>query len=130
MSRETLVIPEKKTKIQKIKKKFNNPEMSDSTATKIASLEVTNSLLKAATITAGIITTIDVFTPDPVFGLDEAALASITGLLKYSSTLVENKIEDLANSDDTSIKMDEVTKLTEQLSNAASNVKRSRSTKK
>lgn len=130
MSRETLVIPEKKTKIEKIKKKFNNPEMSDSTATKIASLEVTNSLLKAATITAGIITTIDVFTPDPVFGLDEAALASITGLLKYSSTLVENKIEDLANSDDTSIKMDEVTKLTEQLSNAASNVKRSRSTKK
>lgn len=130
MSRETVVIPEKKTKIQKIKKKFNNPEMSDSTATKIASLEVTNSLLKAATITAGIITTIDVFTPDPVFGLDEAALASITGLLKYSSTLVENKIEDLANSDDTSIKMDEVTKLTEQLSNAASNVKRSRSTKK
>ena len=130
MSRETVVIPEKKTKIEKIKKKFNNPEMSDSTATKIASLEVTNSLLKAATITAGIITTIDVFTPDPVFGLDEAALASITGLLKYSSTLVENKIEDLANSDDTSIKMDEVTKLTEQLSNAASNVKRSRSTKK
>ena len=130
MRRETLVIPEKKTKIEKIKKKFNNPEMSDSTATKIASLEVTNSLLKAATITAGIITTIDVFTPDPVFGLDEAALASITGLLKYSSTLVENKIEDLANSDDTSIKMDEVTKLTEQLSNAASNVKRSRSTKK
>ena len=130
MSRETLVIPEKKTKIERIKKKFNNPEMSDSTATKIASLEVTNSLLKAATITAGIITTIDVFTPDPVFGLDEAALASITGLLKYSSTLVENKIEDLANSDDTSIKMDEVTKLTEQLSNAASNVKRSRSTKK
>lgn len=130
MSRETVVIPEKKTKIEKIKKRFNNPEMSDSTATKIASLEVTNSLLKAATITAGIITTIDVFTPDPVFGLDEAALASITGLLKYSSTLVENKIEDLANSDDTSIKMDEVTKLTEQLSNAASNVKRSRSTKK
>lgn len=130
MSRETVVIPEKKRKIEKIKKKFSNPEMSDSTATKIASLEVTNSLLKAATITAGIITTIDVFTPDPVFGLDEAALASITGLLKYSSTLVENKIEDLANSDDTSIKMDEVTKLTEQLSNAASNVKRSRSTKK
>ena len=130
MSRETVVIPEKKTKIEKIKKRFNNPEMSDSTATKIASLEVTNSLLKAATITAGIITTIDVFTPDPVFGLDEAALASITGLLKYSSTLVENKIEDLANSDDTSIKMDEVTKLTEQLSNAASNVKRSRSTTK
>ena len=130
MSRETVVIPEKKRKIEKIKKKFSNPEMSDSTATKIASLEVTNSLLKAATITAGIITTIDVFTPDPVFGLYEAALASITGLLKYYSTIVEKKIEDLANSDDTSIKMDEVTKLTEQLSNAASNVKRSRSTKK
>lgn len=130
MSRETVVIPEKKRKIEKIKKKFNNPEMSDSTATKIASLEVTNNLLKAATITAGIITTIDIFTPDPVFGLDEAALASITGLLKYSSTIVENKIEDLAKSDDASIKMDEVTKLTEQLSNTAKAVKSSRNHKK
>ena len=82
MSRETVVIPEKKRKIEKIKKKFNNPEMSDSTATKIASLEVTNNLLKAATITAGVVTVIDLFVPDPVFGLDEAALASITGLLK------------------------------------------------
>lgn len=130
MSRETVVIPEKKRKIENIKKKFNNPEMLDSTATKIASLEVTNNLLKAATITAGVITVIDLFVPDPVFGLDEAALASITGLLKYSSTVVENKIEELAKSDDTSIKMDEVTKLTEELTKTASNVKRSRSTKK
>ena len=130
MSRETVVIPEKKRKIEKIKKKFNNPEMSDSTATKIASLEVTNNLLKAATITAGVVTVIDLFVPDPVFGLDEAALASITGLLKYSSTVVENKIEDLAKSDDASIKMDEVTKLTEQLSNTAKAVKLSRNHKK
>lgn len=130
MSRETVVIPEKKRKIEKIKKKFNNPEMSDSTATKISSLEVTNNLLKAATITAGVVTVIDLFVPDPVFGLDEAALASITGLLKYSSTVVENKIEDLAKSDDASIKMDEVTKLTEQLSNTAKAVKSSRNHKK
>lgn len=130
MSRETVVIPEKKRKIEKIKKKFNNPEMSDSTATKISSLEVTNNLLKAATITAGVVTVIDLFVPDPVFGLDEAALASITGLLKYSSTVVENKIEDLAKSDDASIKMDEVTKLTEQLSNTAKAVKLSRNHKK
>lgn len=130
MARETVVIPEQKRKIENIKKKFNNPEMTDSTATKIASLEVTNKILKAATIGAGVITVIDLFTPDPVFGLDEAALASITGLLKYSSTVVENKIESLANSDDASIQMDEVTKLTEQLTKAATAVKQSRSTKK
>lgn len=130
MARETVVIPEQKRKIENIKKKFNNQEMTDSTATKIASLEVTNKILKAATITAGVITVIDLFTPDPVLGLDEAALASITGLLKYSSTVVENKIESLANSNDASIQIDEVTKLTEQITKTASNVKRSRSTKK
>ena len=130
MARETVVIPEQKRKIENIKKKFNNQEMSDTTATKIASLEVTNKLLKAATITAGVITVIDLFVPDPVLGLDEAALASITGLLKYSSTIVENKIEALANSDDASIKIDEVTKLTEQLTKPATDVKRSKSQKR
>lgn len=130
MARETVVIPEQKRKIENIKKKFNNQEMSDTTATKIASLEVTNKLLKAATITAGVITVIDLFVPDPVLGLDEAALASITGLLKYSSTIVENKIESLANSDDASIKIDEVTKLTEQLTKTATDVKRSKSQKR
>lgn len=130
MARETVVIPEQKRKIENIKKKFNNQEMSDTTATKIASLEVTNKLLKAATITAGVITVIDLFVPDPVLGLDEAALASITGLLKYSSTIVENKIEALANSDDASIKIDEVTKLTEQLTKTATDVKRSKSQKR
>lgn len=130
MARETVVIPEQKRKIENIKKKFNNQEMTDTTATKIASLEVTNKLLKAATITAGVITVIDLFVPDPVLGLDEAALASITGLLKYSSTIVENKIESLANSDDASIKIDEVTKLTEQLTKTATDVKRSKSQKR
>lgn len=130
MARETVVIPEQKRKIENIKKKFNNQEMSDTTATKIASLEVTNKLLKAATITAGVITVVDLFVPDPVLGLDEAALASITGLLKYSSTIVENKIEALANSDDASIKIDEVTKLTEQLTKTATDVKRSKSQKR
>lgn len=130
MARETVVIPEQKRKIENIKKKFNNQEMTDTTATKIASLEVTNKILKAATITAGVITVIDLFVPDPVLGLDEAALASITGLLKYSSTIVENKIESLANSDDASIKIDEVTKLTEQLTKTATDVKRSKSQKR
>lgn len=130
MARETVVIPEQKRRIEKIKKKFNNPEMTDSTATKIASLEATNKLLKAATVGAGVITVIDLFTPDPVFGLDEAALASITGLLKYSSTVVDNKIDSLAKSDDVSLQMDEVTKLTEQLSKVAGAVKNSRSSRK
>lgn len=130
MARETVIIPEHKRKIENIKKKFNNKEMTDSTATKIASLEVTNKILKAATITAGVITVIDIFTPDPVFGLDEAALAAITGLLKYSSTVVDNKIEYLANCNDASLQIDEVTKLTAELSKVAEAVKSSKHAKK
>ena len=46
MARKTVIIPENKEVINKIKTKYNNMEMSDSTALKIASLEVTNKILK------------------------------------------------------------------------------------
>ena len=49
MSREAVFIPEKKKKIDNIKSKYNNMSMSDSAASKIVSLEVTNNILKAAT---------------------------------------------------------------------------------
>ena len=90
-------------------------------------LEVTNNILKAATAAAGVITVIDFFVPDPVLGLDEAALTAITGLLGYASKIVDNKIDAIVESGNASLKMNEITKLTEQVSNAAKSIKSSRS---
>lgn len=125
-NREAVFVPEKKKKIEKIKKKYKNPEMSDSTALKIGSLRVANGILKAATTMVGLITVIDLFIPDPVLGLDEAALAGLTGLLKFSSTLVENKINELAVSDTTSVNMSEVDEFTNKLAEAARGIKNSK----
>ena len=129
MSREAVYVKEKKNKIDKIKKKYNNMYMSDETAAKIVRLDVANNVLKAATAAVGIVTVIDLFVADPVFGLDEVGLGAITGLLGYASSLVDNKIEKIANEEDASVQMDEVTKLSEQISNAAKAVK-GRSVKK
>lgn len=127
MSREAVFIPEKKKKIDNIKSKYNNMSMSDSAASKIVSLEVTNNILKAATAAAGVITVIDFFVPDPVLGLDEAALTAITGLLGYASKMVDNKIDAIVESGNASLEMNEITKLTEQVRNAAKSIKSSRS---
>lgn len=127
MSREAVFITEKKKKIDNIKSKYNNMSMSDSAASKIVSLEVTNNILKAATAAAGVITVIDFFVPDPVLGLDEAALTAITGLLGYASKMVDNKIDAIVESGNVSLEMNEITKLTEQVSNVAKSIKSSHS---
>lgn len=126
MSREAVFVQEDKKKIERIKKKYKNMSMSDSDALKIRRLEVTNNILKTATAAAGVITVIDFFVPDPVLGLDEAALSALTGLFGYASSVVNNKIEQVANNGDMTVEMDEVTKLTEQIGKAAKSVKNSR----
>lgn len=124
--RETVIINDNKQRIQNIKAKYNNMQMSDKAAKKIISLEGTSKLLKLATTGVGIITIIDFIVPDPVLGLDEVALASITGVLGYASSLVNNKINDLASNGETTMQMDEITGLTEQIGTAATAVKKSR----
>lgn len=126
MSREAVFVEEKKKKIEKVKKKYKNMALSDNDALKIARLDTLNGVLKAATGAVGLVTVIDFFVPDPVLGLDEAALTAITGLLGYSASVVNNKIESIANSSDASIKMEEITNLSGQLSDVASKVKKSR----
>ena len=126
MNRETVFVTEDKKKIEKIKKKYKNMEMSNNAALKISRLEVTNKLLKMAATSVGIITVIDFFVPDPVLGLDEIALTSLTGLFSYASKVVDNKINALAKEEDSSIQMEEVTKLGTQLKNALDNVQKSR----
>ena len=81
MSREKVFVSEKKSKIEKVKRKYKNMSMSDETANKIVKLNTLNKILKTATGAVGLITVIDFFVPDPVLGLDEAALTALTGLL-------------------------------------------------
>ena len=130
MNRESVFVPEKKTKIDKIKKKYKNMAMSDDAASKIIKLETTNRLLKVAATGVGIITAIDFIVPDPVLGLDEMSLAALTGLFSYASSVVDNKIDDLATSGDTHVQLSEVNKLTEQLGNVTSAIHHSKSLKK
>jgi len=126
MNREAVFVTEDKKKIEKIKKKYKNMEMSNDAALKISRLEATNKILKAAATGVGIITVIDFFVPDPVLGLDEIALTSLTGLFSYASKVVDNKIDALAKDEDSSIQIDEVTKLGSQLKITFDNVQKSR----
>lgn len=120
--RETVIVPEKKEKIERIKKKYNNMAMTDDTAKKIRNLEIVNNVLVAATGLAGLVTVIS-YLPGPddaVTGLwDEAIFTGATLLLNSASSIVKNKINDLAVSGSTEVKMEEVTKLSEQMGNVA-----------
>ena len=124
MSKEAVMIPEKKKRIEKVKAKYKNMSMSDDTAMKIVRLNTLNNVLKAATGVVGLVTVIDYFVPDPLLGLDEAALTAITGLLGYSSSLVNNKIDSIAASDDAELKMEEINNLTNKLTDVAGKVKK------
>ena len=75
---------------------------------------------------AGVATAVDIVIPDPILGLDEAALAALTGLLKYSSSLVENKIGMLAASEDADLKMKEADALAKEMKKAAKAISSSR----
>lgn len=117
-----VVVPENKKKLENIKKKYKNMQMSDDDASKILRLEATNRILKGVTVGVGIITAIDFFVPDPVLGLDEAALTAITTLAGYSVSVVNNKIDAIANGDNLTLEMDEINKLSGQLKDVASKV--------
>lgn len=122
-TRSSVVIPEKKERIENIKKKYNKMSMSDSTASKIEKLEITNNILKTAAIGAGIVTFIDIVTLDPAPLIDEAILTGVTTLLSTSSKIIENKINNLVESDKINLQMEEATIIGKQISDIASAVK-------
>lgn len=122
-TRSSIVIPEKKEKIENIKKKYNKMSMSDSTASKIEKLEITNNILKTAAIGAGIVTFIDIVTLDPAPLIDEAVLTGVTTLLTTSSKIIENKINNLVESDKINLQMEEASIIGKQISDIASAVK-------
>lgn len=93
---------------------------------KIKRLEIVDKLLIVGTILIGIITVIDIFIPDPIFLLDEAALTAITGLLTYLSSLVRKEIEKLKNDGKVKIDMKEIGDITNKVTETANIVKKSR----
>lgn len=120
--RHAIVITESKKKIDKIKKKYKNLEMDDQSAQTILNLEITNNVLKTATVLVGIITTIDLIVPDPVFGLDEIALSSITTLLGTATKIVGSKIENIINLEDSQLKEEELVELSTDIYKVAKNI--------
>jgi len=124
--RSTVVIEEKKDRINKIKEKYNNLNMSDKNAEKIEKLEITSKALNTAFSIVGLITVIDLFVPDPVLGLDEIALASITGLIKLGANIVDNKIGKLAEDKSAGLDMNEVDTLVGELKSTINSIQQSR----
>ena len=109
-----------------LKEKYNKPEMSDETAKKIQQLEIANKIFLAGTFIVGTITVLDIFTPDPIFMLDEAALAAITGFLKTASSFAKKKIALLVETNNAKISSKDVEELSKDVTNVAMNIKRSR----
>lgn len=127
--RVTVIVPDKKEKINKIREKYNNPNLTNADALKIESLEATNKILKNASAIAGVLFVIDLIIPDPMIGIDEAALGFITAASKSASAIVENKIEAIANSEDATLKENEVKKLAKDIGLVATTIKSNRSSR-
>lgn len=111
---------------QTIKNKYNKPNMSDEVASKIKKLEILNKLFIIGTIIIGIITVIDIFVPDPIFLLDEATLAAITGLLKTLSSITKKKIAILIETNNSKLSQKDIEELSKDATNVAKNIKKSR----
>lgn len=119
MARKTVIIPEKKEVINNIREKYNNLEMAEGTALKIASLEATNEILAKAVKVAGVAFVIDLIVPDPVIGIDEALLGAITAATKTANVIITNKIGELAATGTTEMKVEEITRLATSIKNVA-----------
>ena len=101
--RKPLVIKEAKDTINRIK------------SSKVERLEVVSKALGTATMVAGVITAIDLIVPDPVFGIDEAALTAITALIGTGKGIVDKQIASLKESDNYSYDQDQVNDLAKKI---------------
>lgn len=129
MARKTVVVPTEKEKIDKIKEKYNNIQMSDDSAKKIQKLAIANKILKGATFIVGAVTVIDWIIPDPVLGIDEAVLTALTTLLGTATKTVENKIDDIANTGNAELEREEAEKLGNQMLDVIQTIKENKTSK-
>ena len=112
--RKPLVISETKENINNIKN------------SKVERLEVVSKVLSAATIVAGVITAIDLIVPDPVFGIDEAALTAITALLGTGKGMVDKQIASLKEKDTYDLDQNEVNNLATKIKDVHDAFKKSK----
>ena len=100
--------------------------MDSNISKKIEKLKILKALFLLATVFIGIITVIDIFLPDPIFLLDEAALASITGFFTYLANFVDKKIRSLQKEQRAQLNMNEVKDISNAFSSTVQEVKKSR----
>lgn len=93
---------------------------------KIKRLESLKTLFTTLAIIVAVITVIDIFIPDPILLLDEAALASITGLFTFIMAHIDDKIKKLRTGNSAKVSMDEVKEITSAVSSTANTIKKSR----
>ena len=122
MENKAVYTIEQKNELEKIKLKYQNPNMSDETAKKIQTLERTNNVLKGTTAVVGLISVINWIVPDAIPIIDEAILTGITALLGSSSKIVENNIEKALYTGRIDISMEEIQKLSTEANKIASNI--------
>ena len=94
---------------------------------KIKRLEIIEKILIAGTVLVGIITIVDIFIPDPILLLDEAALTAITGLLTYIANLVRRRVEELKKGEESSIGTKQIEEATAKVTETAKTIKKSMS---
>lgn len=100
--------------------------MDESVSKKISDLKILKNVLIAGMVIVGVITVVDLFVPDPIFLLDEVALAAITALLKVLSGIVDNKIELLSNGEKVDINSKDALEVADAFKDTVSAVKKSR----
>ncbi len=94
---------------------------------KIYDLEQINRVFYVLTNIVGIITIIDLIIPDPLFGLDEVALASLTSLLGLITALINRNIERLKREGKFTLKISDINDIGREVKNTKDNISKSRS---
>lgn len=93
---------------------------------KINELEQINKVLSIFTNIVGVITIIDLIIPDPLFGIDEIALASLTTLLGVIGALINRNIERLKREGKFTLKISDINDIGRGVKNTKESIARSR----
>ena len=91
---------------------------------KIKRIRTIKELFTVGTIILGIITVVDFIIPDPIILVDEALLASLTGLFTIITSTLDDKEKELINGNNAKIKQEEVSKIVSAASDVSKNIKR------
>ena len=94
---------------------------------KIYDLEQINRVFYMLTNIVGIITIIDLIIPDPLFGIDEVALASLTSLFGLITALINRNIERLKKEGKFTLKIQDINDIGREVKNTKENISKSRS---